>query len=269
MRPSLALNLFEAPRAASELAGFAVWRRVLAKARRGDGHHVLVFPGLMAGDYTTVPMRNYLNSLGYETHGWGNGRNIGPTRAVVDGMERSIQELFEVHGPITLIGWSMGGLYARQLARRYPERVRQVITMGSPFRLMNRQDTLASLLFNRYRHLHVSAEEIDMPEEEHLRDPLPVPTTSIYSRTDGVVPWAACLNELVGTSENIEVRAAHLGMGVHPGTLWAVADRLAQDLDQWRPFKPPRNLKRWYPTPVHWPLDAELARSLNLEGATG
>ncbi len=278
MRPSLALNLVEAPRMAGEFAEFAVWRRVLGRARHGDGHHVLVLPGLMAGDYTTAIMRNYLASLDYQPHGWGIGRNIGPTRRVVDSMRASVEALTAEHGPISLVGWSMGGLYARQLARTYPDRIRQVVTMGSPFRMMNRSDTLATLFYNRYRHLHVSSEELDLPENEHLRDPLPVPTTSIYSRSDGVVPWAACLNELVGTSENIEVKAAHIGMGHHPPTLWALADRLAQQPGQWRPFKPPRSLARWYPTPVHWPLDSALVATLGLppddlanpvEGASG
>ncbi|MCA0292530.1 MAG: alpha/beta hydrolase [Actinobacteria bacterium] len=257
MRPSLVHGLVEVPRMAGEVGEYAASRRILRKARHGDGQHVLVLPGLMAGDYTTAIMRSYLSSLGYHPHGWGVGRNIGPTRLIVDSMRASVENLTAEHGPISLIGWSLGGLYARQLGRAYPDQVRQVITLGSPFRLIHREDTLASLVFDRYRHLHVEAEELDMPEQEHLRDPMPIPTTAIYSRTDGIVPWQACLNEIYGKAENIEVKASHIGMGHHPAVLWAIADRLALPMDQWRPFKVPGSLRRWYPTPLSWPLDDE------------
>lgn len=252
---------------AGEIGEYAAFRRVLRKARHGDGHHVLVLPGLMTSDYSTAILRNYLASLDYQPHGWGNGRNIGPTRVIVDAMRLTVETLTEEHGQISLVGWSMGGLYARQLARAYPDRVRQVVTIASPFRLLKRSDTLASLLLERYSHLHVSEEELDLPEQEHLRDPMPVPTTSIYSRSDGIVPWQACLNDLYGTSENIEVKASHIGMGHHPATLWALADRLAQPVGEWRPFRSPRSLQRWYPTPKNWPLSAEDLRLTGLDPA--
>ena len=242
---------------AGEVGEYAAFRRILRKARHGDGQHVLVLPGLMAGDYTTAIMRSYLSSLGYHPHGWGVGRNIGPTRLIVDSMRASVENLTAEHGWFSLIGGRLGVLYARQLGRAYPDQVRQVITLGSPFRLIHREDTLASLVFDRYRHLHVEAEELDMPEQEHLRDPMPIPTTAIYSRTDGIVPWQACLNEIYGKAENIEVKASHIGMGHHPAVLWAIADRLALPMDQWRPFKVPGSLRRWYPTPLSWPLDDE------------
>jgi len=258
MRPRLVHGLTEVPRMAGEFGEYAAFRRVLGKARHGDGHHVLVLPGLMAGDYTTAILRRYLSSLGYQPHGWGVGRNIGPTRQIVDSMRLTVEQLTQEHGPISIIGWSLGGLYARQLGRAYSDDVRQVITLASPFRLIHREDTMASLIFDRYSHLHVAADELDLPEQEHLRDPMPVPTTAIYSRTDGIVPWQACLNELYGTHENIEVKACHIGMGHHPGALWAVADRLAQPMGEWRPFRSPKSLRRWYPTPLNWPLDDDL-----------
>lgn len=268
VRPSLVRGLTEVPRMAGEVGEYAAFRRVLRKARHGDGQHVLVLPGLMAGDPTTALLRNYLASLGYHPHGWGVGRNIGPTRQIVDAMRGKVEELTEVHGPISIIGWSLGGLYARQLGRAYPEQVRQVITLASPFRLIHREDTLATLVFDRYRHLHVGADELDLPEQEHLRDPMPIPTTAIYSRSDGIVPWQACLNELYGTAENIEVKASHIGMGHHPAALWAIADRLALPLgtQNWRPFQTPHSLRRWYPTPLNWPLDEEFFKDLPPDG---
>lgn len=253
---------------AGEVGEYAAFRRVLRKARRGEGQHVLVLPGLMAGDYTTLLLRNYLTSLGYHPHGWGVGRNIGPTREIVDSMRESVETLTDAYGPISVIGWSLGGLYARQLGRAYPEVVRQVITLASPFRLIHREDTLANLVFDRYRHLHVEAEELDLPEQEHLRDPMPIPTTAIYSRSDGIVPWQACINELYGVAENVEIKASHIGMGHHPAALWAIADRLALPLgtDNWRPFKVPHSLRRWYPTPLYWPLDEEFLQDSDSQG---
>lgn len=265
MRPSLVQGLVEVPRMAGGFGEYAAFRRVLGKARRGDGHHVLVLPGLMAGDYTTAILRNYLGSLNYQSHGWGLGRNIGPTREIVDNLRGTIETLIEDNGPISLVGWSLGGLYSRQMARAYPDGIRQVITLGSPFRLMKRSDTFASLVLERYSHLHVGADELDLPEQEHLRDAMPVPTTSIYSRTDGIVPWQACLNDLYGTSENIEIKASHIGMGHHPAALWAIADRLAQQEGEWAPFRSPRSLQRWYPVPVNWPLSAEDLRLTGLD----
>lgn len=246
---------------AGEVGEYAAHRRTLSRAQKGDGHHVLVLPGLMAGDYSTVILRNYLASLGYHPHGWGVGRNIGPTREIVDSMRNQIESLTSENGPISLIGWSLGGLYARQFGRMYSDSVRQVITLASPFRLMHREDTLASVIFERYKHLHVTAEEMDVPEQEHLRDPIPIPTTAIYSQTDGIVPWQACLNELYGCAENIEVKASHIGMGHQHAALWAIADRLAQPVDDWQPFVAPRSLRRWYPTPLNWPLDEDLLRA--------
>ena len=264
MRPRLVYGLTEVPRMAGEVGEYAALRRLLGRAARGDGHHVLVLPGLMAGDHTTAIVRNFLKGQGFVPHGWGMGRNVGPTRLVVDSMQETVQSLTAEHGPISIVGWSLGGLYARQLGRRHCDQVRQVVTLASPFRLANREETLAGRVYNRFRHLHVAAEEVDAPEEEHLREPMPVPTTAFYSRSDGVVPWQACLNELYGCAENIEVRASHIGMGYHPATLWALADRLAQPADDWQPFAPPRALRRWYPAPAHWPLDEDVLAQDNL-----
>ncbi len=111
---------------------------LLATAPHGDGHPVFVLPGLLAGDPSTFSLRTYLTYLGYEVHGWQLGRNIGPTRHVVEGLRRRTAEIAERHGrPMSVIGWSLGGIFARELARQRPELVRQVITLGSPFRMQH------------------------------------------------------------------------------------------------------------------------------------
>ena len=107
---------------------------LLSLAPRGDGHPVLVFPGLITGDFSTLPLRNYLRSRGYATYPWGLGINRGPREGVVDACFALLDKLSDEHGrAVSLIGWSLGGIYARELDKARPASVRQVITMGTPF----------------------------------------------------------------------------------------------------------------------------------------
>jgi pimeloyl-ACP methyl ester carboxylesterase len=246
--PGPALYLTDYARSLGEFGSLSLAWPLLARAPSGDGQTVLVLPGLAGSDGSTVVLRNVLRRLGYQPHGWGLGRNIGPTAQIVSGMRTRIDELAETQGaPVSVIGWSLGGIFARQLARRSPDSVRQVITLGSPIRLERRRQSNARRVFDRYSHLHV--ETWDLPLEGGL-GPLPVPATSIYSRLDGVVAWQACLDEVSERAENIEVYASHLGMAHHPTVLWAVADRLAQGAGAWAPFRAPAWLRLGYPRPV-------------------
>ena len=149
--------------------------------------------------------------------------------------------------PVTVIGWSLGGIFARDLARRDPDSVRQVITLGSPFRLVRYSQSRASRVFEHYSHLHV--EQRTLPVEPD-GVPMPVPATSIYSHYDGIVHWQTCLDTPGERCENIAVMASHLGLGHHPASLWAVADRLAQPEGVWRPFKAPLFLRPAFPKPA-------------------
>jgi pimeloyl-ACP methyl ester carboxylesterase len=213
----------------------------------GDGHPVLLLPGLLADDASTIPLRRTLRRLGYRTHGWRLGRNIGPTFAAVRGMEMRIDELADRYGrPVSLIGWSLGGVYARALARRRAEQVRQVITLGSPIRMVHRGQTRATSTFERFAHLHV--EQASYPLEDGLA-PLGMPATSIYSRFDGIVSWRACLDLPGPRVQNIAVLSSHLGFGHNPAAIWAVADRLAQPEHEWAPFRPPPMLRPLFPRP--------------------
>lgn len=189
-RPRLGLE----QRAPFELALLVAAGPALALLPRGDGHPVLVVPGLAASDRSTFALRALVTRWGYPAYGWGLGRNAG--RA--DGLADRLHEVVVRHGrPATVIGQSLGGVFARELARRHREQVRQVISLASPFRTVNPQ-------------------------------PPPVPTTAIYSRTDGVVPWQACVDEPSADHENVEVDTSHIGMGVHPAVMVVVARRLAR-----------------------------------------
>ncbi|MBV9091197.1 MAG: alpha/beta hydrolase [Mycobacteriaceae bacterium] len=245
--PALPLYFSDPGRAVAEfglLLGALPLRRMLP---RGDGHPVLVLPGLLAGDDSTWALRRILRDLGYRVHGWRLGRNFGPTAAAVTGMAERLQTLNSRYGAaISVIGWSLGGIYARALARNTPDAVRQVLTMGSPFRLADERQSRASRVFNRYTNLHVRRTKL--PAELDV-EALPVPATSIYSRYDGIVAWQACLDPPSPRSENIAVIGSHFGYGHNPAVVYAVADRLAQPPGTWAPFSPPRGLRPLFPRP--------------------
>jgi pimeloyl-ACP methyl ester carboxylesterase len=230
---------------------------------QGDNHPVLVFPGFLASSRSTQPLRQYLADLGYRSHRWKLGYNMGYSYKLHYGMRDRVTELVERYGEkISLVGWSLGGVYARELAREMPDIVRQVVTMGSPFRGHPSSSNIHKI-FNMFTE--VSYDEMPNSFLQDMAHPPPVPTTALYTRGDGVVAWQSTV-ELSDRYdvENIHVGGAHLGLGFNPRVLYALADRLAQPEGGWRPFKPPFLLKplfrNWYPDwLVHGdenPLDA-------------
>lgn len=245
--PPWPLSLTDPARAAVEfglLVGALPLRRAVPT---GDGHPVLVLPGLLAGDGSTLVLRRILRRLGYRVHGWRLGRNIGPTAEAVAGMGERLQDLHaRYRAPVSVIGWSLGGIYARAMGRRRPEAIRQVITLGTPFRLADHNQTRASAAFNRFSHLHIERGRVPLELET---EPLPVPSTSIYSKCDGVVAWQACLDMPSPRAENIAVIGSHFGYGHNPAVIWAVADRLAQPRAKWTPFRSPAVLRPLFPQP--------------------
>ena len=191
--PSRTLLLLEG-RALHELGAFMLLRPWLAAAPRGDGHPVLVLPGLLASDFSTQPLRSFLKAQGYAVHGWKQGRNLGLRPGVEEHMLARFEELYERHGgrKLSLVGWSLGGIYARQLAKRLPDKVRSVISLGSPFA----GSPKATNAWQVYEF--ASGQSVD-DRDDHIAGPLaeppPVPTTSIFSRSDGICAWQTCLNE--------------------------------------------------------------------------
>jgi pimeloyl-ACP methyl ester carboxylesterase len=213
---------------------------LLRAAPRGEPHPVLVLPGLMASDVSTGLLRSWIRWLGYPVVGWALGRNRGPTQEVVHELPVLVDRLAREHGAsVSIVGWSLGGIYARRLARRAPRQVRQVISLGSPFALAGRpvDGSPGGRVFSQYSPLH--ATDRSSSPGGSLARPLPVPSTAVYSRWDGVVDWRACRQRPGPRSENVAVRSSHLGMGHDPAVLWVVADRLALPGDAWSPFRRP------------------------------
>ncbi len=222
-------------RALPELGGFVASLPLLtALAPRGDGHPVLVLPGLVTSDRSTVALRGFLKSKGYASYGWDLGRNYGPLPGVESKMIDRLKALADKHGrTVSLVGWSLGGIYARQLAKMLPDEVRLVITLGSPFN----GDPRATNAWKLYEF--TSGHKVD-DREGHMGGAIsespPVPTTAIYSRTDGICAWQACMENELPHTESIEVEASHCGLGHHPAAVYAIADRLAQREGEWKPF---------------------------------
>jgi hypothetical protein len=229
-----------------DLSGLPLAMPWLLTAPRGDGHGVLVLPGLLATDTSTVALRRFLSWLGYAGRGWDMGRNHGPTEAVLAGLPRALLDHAErTGGPVSLVGWSLGGVFARELARQHPSQVRQVITLGSPFALRKPSQSHARGAYQRLSHLH--ADGVRLPTPEQRARPIGVPSTSVYSRLDGIVSWQACMAPETERHQNVEVRCSHIGFGVDPATLWLIADQLAVPSGQHRPFRPPPLLRPFYP----------------------
>jgi pimeloyl-ACP methyl ester carboxylesterase len=224
----------------ASLAAWPMLKMIGAWPRPSEAYpqHVIVYPGLAAGDASTRPLRAFLEDLGYTVHGWYQGMNRGPGRGVLGRLK---EQLIAVHRdsrqPVSLIGWSLGGVYARELSKLEPESVRNVITLGTPF-AQSPRSTNASRVYSL-----LSGETL--PDELmllQLAEAPSVPFTSVYSKTDGVVAWQASLQKPSSDNpfiENVEVFASHLGMGVNAAAWYAVADRLAQPKDQWTAFAPP------------------------------
>jgi pimeloyl-ACP methyl ester carboxylesterase len=249
--PSPLLTLLE-NRAIWELGAFIAASPFLRAFGRGDRHPVLVLPGFTAGDRSTEPLRWFLRGQGYYVHGWHLGRNVGPTRRIMTGIDARLFELHERHEKkVSIIGWSLGGIYARELARHHPHMVRQVITLGTPFRLVEGDHSAAEPLWNQAEPYFVEElATMRIPEED--KAPLRVPSTAIYTRTDGIVRWHSCIEAEGPRRENIEVHGSHSGLGVNPAALIAIADRLSLREGTWKPFKPPFGTAALFPRPVNW-----------------
>jgi pimeloyl-ACP methyl ester carboxylesterase len=242
--PSLGKLLLEA-RAPFEYAASLMAAPWLLSAPRGDGHPVLVYPGLLASDFSTRPLRRLLHALGHDARGWGQGRNNGARSGILEQALQNLRDLRASSGrTVSLVGWSLGGLYARELAKMAPEAVRVVVTLGSPFT----GPSDASNARRTYEWLQRGREQSPHRHED-LRTPPPVPTTSIYTRTDGIVAWQCSVETPGPMAENIEVQASHIGLGVNPLALYALADRLAQPEGAWRPFDRSGARRLLYPDP--------------------
>lgn len=236
--PSLLLALLEAPRALTEASTLIPARAFLKSLGVGDGHAVMTLPGFLAGDSSTRVLRRYCQDWGYDSHPWEQGRNLGlsHSRDIEQSLDQRLEELYRKSGKkVSLIGWSLGGLFAREMARRNPDLVRMVITLGSP--IGNPRATNAWRLYEFLSGTSIDEAKIQK-RVRALRDPLQnVPVTAIYSRTDAIVSWQISKLPEGKLVENLGINTSHLGMGFNPAVLYAIADRLRQPEGRWAPFE--------------------------------
>jgi pimeloyl-ACP methyl ester carboxylesterase len=236
-RPSLALLGTEPFRAAMEFASHKFGKS--RKLKPGDGHPVVIFPGLGADGRSLATLREHCRAHGYDAFDWGQGFNTGPQGdldAWLLQLKAQVARLLTGYSqPATLIGWSLGGLYAREIGKLMAPRVRQVITIGTPFNA-DADHTNVGWLF---RLLSGGSAALDPALSRRLRTPPPLRTTSIYSRSDGIVAWQTCRHDQRSQLvHDIEVGGSHIGMGWNREVLAAVADRLAQQPGRWRRYEP-------------------------------
>ena len=246
--PGLALMLAEA-RAVLEFNTSLMLAPLLLTAPRGDGHPVLALPGFLASDISMAPLRRYLKQLGYDSRGCKMGRNLGGVASRRNALKKLLSDIYDATGrKVSIVGWSLGGIYARDLALQVPDLVRSVITLGTPFA----NDVRATNATQLYEALSGETVEDNSELTTAIAGDLPVPVTSIYSRTDGIVNWRTSLLRPSDTAENIEVHlASHIGLGVNAAALWAMADRLAQAEGEFRPFDRSGPFAIAYGSPVH------------------
>jgi pimeloyl-ACP methyl ester carboxylesterase len=232
LRPPSPLLLAMEGRAVFEWAAFAATWPLLRQAPRGDGHPVLVLPGLMANDASTWPLRKFLERCGYAVHPWELGFNVGPRDGLIRGLTARVRAIEKQHGrKLSLVGWSLGGAMARALAVTMPEKLRMVITLGSPLE-GSPKATNAWRIFEL-----ASGMKSDDPRlRAMMQKKSKVPHTAILSKSDGIVNWRMSVAPESSRSESIEVIASHFGLGMNPAVLWAVADRLAQAEGTWSAF---------------------------------
>ncbi len=240
-KPHMAYSLLEL-RAPLEAISLSASMRILKKAPKGDGQPVLVLPGFMTGDRATFVLRRYLNEQGFSTHAWGQGTNPGLREDIYQNLEEHVEKIYNTHGQkVSIVGWSLGGLYARCLGHRLSSKIRQVITIGSPFAINSSfaPDDLAisGPVLKLYERLNPNVADDPLVTGEPIwENPPPVPSTAIYSEDDGVASWHYCVDDVSERTENIRIFGSHMGLTHNPFVLYALADRLAQPLNKWKHF---------------------------------
>ncbi len=214
-----------------ELVGLAAALRLpgaarrLAGAPRGDGHVVIDLPGWKAPEGSGAPLRRYLRALGYDARAWGLGVNTGDPERDAQTLSERVVRLAAEHGPVSLVGWSLGGVVAREVAREHPDAVRRLITYGTPV-IGGPTFTVGASAYGAAECDRITR----LTESLDRTKPITVPVTSIYTRRDGVVAWEACLDHSSRDAEHVEVGSTHLGLGVDPDVWAVVATRLALPL---------------------------------------
>jgi hypothetical protein len=226
-----------------EAAVFPAFLPVLQTTPRGDGHPVLLVPGFTAGDSTLVGLRAFLQSRGYHVETWGFGQNTGFKLKFSQALEQKVRFMHHRHRrKVSLVGWSLGGVYSYYVSHCAPECIRSVVSLGSPLRFSvdgAKVPLVVQALYRYFAHPMGPSAHVSHVRGKVLKAPPPVPSMSIFSMTDGVVPPdSAQLDPGDGQHENIWVPGSHLGLGFNPVVMWILADRLSQPEEAWQPFQP-------------------------------
>ena len=225
-KPSVFLQLTEGARYVMDMIKAFLFVSNYKFNRKGDKHPVLVIPGLMCTDFSTMMLRKFIDKLGYTSYGWTLGRNLGDLKDLNDirKLQKRVAEIRQKHnGKITLIGWSMGGIYARELAKLEPELYHQVITTGAPFADAYAPNNVEWF----YNYVLGNQEDIDVNWREQMPVPAKIRTTALYSKQDGLVPWEAC-REIIEDDlhQNIEITGSHWGLVTNAEVFKIIAEQL-------------------------------------------
>jgi len=240
-----ALHSMLEPRALLEMALLPASLPLLLQAPRGDGHPVLLLPGFLADEKSLIALRLFLQSKGYAVHTWGLGRNLGFRSKHASALPQKIRYLHHVTGrKVSLVGWSLGGVFSLYGAESTLECVRSIVTLGSPVSMDatgSQSPRAIKALYRLASHRLGAAAHVMQPRAKKIREQrrLAVPTSCLYSLGDGVVPpQEATIDGDPAFHENIQVPGSHLGLGFNGIVLAIVADRLAQPEGDWKPFQP-------------------------------
>ena len=245
--PKLIYPILEVARAVSELLALRQFGRLLDKVPGGDSQPVMTLPGFGGSDGSTKHLRKYIDKWGYDAHPWSMGRNLYPTDTtglegvfevmdnVTETVGKRLREIKSETGKKTsLVGWSLGGIYSRQIAAAFPDLVRQVVTLGTPY-----GDPRANILWPLIRRVNTSPEPTTQNIEEWIdraNVPIEVPLSVLWSNSDGFVPPGIARQQECPITENIHVCSSHSGFVVNPMAFYVLADRLAQPEEDWQRF---------------------------------
>jgi hypothetical protein len=224
LKPNL-LDILREVRAPFEFASLAFHAHALSNAPKGNAEAVMLVPGYLADDYSMRPLGAYLKYLGYDVYYTELGRNMGKVNTDMMRLGKRVESVSQALDAkkVTLIGWSLGGVLTREVARLFPDVVQQVLTLGTPI-VGGPKFTSVGKRYAKLNNIDLEAFELDVHQRNSIG--LTQPVTSIYSKSDGVVGWQASVDIYNQQAINIEVNGSHMGLGVNPKVWLTIADVL-------------------------------------------
>lgn len=230
LSPPTKFNMLKEVRAPFEWLFSYTNRRKLTQVSKGDGRILVLVPGYGADQWSMRPLKKFLTAINYQVFDWGHGRNRGHVKGGTDLLAETVKKISKTHdNAVTVIGWSLGGVLAREVARLHPEFVEEVITMGTPL-IGGPKYTVAA---DKYaKSMNINLDEYEAEIHAINSQGIKQPVTVIYSKSDGVVGWRASVDRYNEQACNIEVACSHLGMGVNSEVWKIIAEKLADSNDR-------------------------------------